>query len=815
MLSDLRFALRQLAKSPGIAAVIVLSLALGLGATTAVVCWLRHFVLRPLPGVVDQSRLVVFVSNQGSGNISLPDLADLDRLESVFAGTLASQFSAVALSVDRDLEWVQTQVVSARFFDVLGVRPILGRTFHPDEDRQPGGNPLLVIGENFWRRRFAADPDIVGRTVELNRHTFTIVGVVPAAFRGTMTPSSFDAWAPLSMVAEVRNNTNQSARNARGWHNLARLQPGVTLAQAQAAVDALDAELARNFPATNREVHHRVAPLSECPWGAQTLMGPTLRLLLVVSLGVLLIVAANVANLLLARAASRQKEIAIRLASGASRARIVRQFLTESLLLALLGGALGVLLASWLVDTFPLFLPPTLATRVHLEFPLDGAILAVTLLLTLAIGALFGLGPALHASRPDLQDALKAGGRSSSGSAAHHRLRHSLVVAEIALALVLLVGAGLCLQGFQQARRVSFGFNPDRVLVAGLQIGMHGYTQESGKVFYRQLHQRLSTLPGVEEAALASWFPLGLQGCKGSGMQVDGYVRPPGENPTYEYAIVSPRYFATLQIPLVAGRDFTDADDATAPVAIVNEHFAQRFWPGRDAVGQKFRSFGVWRTVVGVAQAGKYNRLNEPPSCFYYLPYQSGVPDLDLSLCVRLAPPQSAGAPPADPAAFTDTLRRAVRALDPGVEFVTTFPLAGYTQAVLVAERITAALLALLGFVALVLAAMGVYAVMAYAVSLRTQEFGVRMALGARPRDVLWQVIRRGAGLATLGTAIGLVLALPVTRLLERFLYGVSPFDPATFLAVAALLTATVLLASYFPARRATRVDPMIALRAE
>ena len=790
----------------------MLSLALGLGASTAVVCWLQHFVLRPLPGVADQSRLVVFVSNQGSGNISLPDLADLDRLESVFAGTFASQFSAVAFSVDREIEWVETQVVSARFFDVLGIRPILGRTFHPDEDRQPGGNPVLVIGENFWRRRFAADPAIVGRTVELNRHTFTIVGVVPAAFRGTMTPSSFDAWAPLSMVAEVRNNTNQSARNARGWHNLARLQPGVTLAQAQAAVDALDAELARQFPATNREVHHRVVPLSECPWGAQTLMGPTLRLLLVVSLGVLLIVAANVANLLLARAAARQKEIAIRLATGASRARIVRQFLTESLLLALLGGALGVLLASWLVDTIPLFIPPSLAARVHLEFPLDGSTLALALLLTLAIGLLFGTAPALQASRQNLQDALKAGGRSSSGAAAHHRLRHGLVVAEIALALVLLVGAGLCLKGFQQARRVSFGFNPDRVLVAGLQIGMHGYDQHTGQIFYRQLHQRLSTLPGVEEAALASWFPLGLQGCKGSGVQVDGYVRPPGENPTYEYAIVSPRYFATLQVPLVAGRDFTDADDAAAPVAIVNEHFAQRFWPGRDAVGQKFRAFGVWRTVVGVARAGKYNHLNEPPSCFYYLPYRSGVPDLDLSLCVRLAAPASGES---DPAAFTDTLRRAVHALDPSVEFVNAFALADYTQAVLVAERITAALLVLLGLVALVLAAMGVYAVMAYAVSLRTHEFGVRIALGARPRDVLWQVIRRGAGLAALGTAIGLVLALAVTRLLERFLYGVSPFDPLTFLAVAALLAATVLLACYFPARRATRVDPMIALRAE
>jgi predicted permease len=805
MLSDLRYALRQLAKSPLFTAVIVLSLALGIAANTTVLCWLRNLVLRPLPGVAHQEEIVVFASNQGGGNVSFPDLTDFAALPGLFTGAAASQVTSAALTVDNALVWIEGQVVSANFFDLLGVKPILGRTFLPDEDRKPGGNPVLVIGERLWRRQFGADAGIVGRTVDFNRHRFTIVGVVPEAFHGTMPPNAYDFWAPLSMVYEVRNQAQSTTRRSeRGWHNFARLQPGMSIAQAQAAVAALDRNLALSYPKTNRDIQHRVLPYSQCPWGSPTIMGPVLSLLLVVSLGVLLIVAANIANLLLARATSRRKEIAIRLAAGASRWRLIRQLLTESLLLAAIGGLLGTLFASWAIDGIPYFLSKRPAGA-SLGFNLDAQTLGVTLLLTLATGLVFGLLPAWQATRVDLYETLKQSGRSSVG-AAHHRMRSGLVIAEIALAFVLLVSAGLCLKGLEKARQIDIGLDPSRVLLGRLQIGMNGYTPETGKTFYRELRQRLATLPGVEEAALASWFPLGFSGCKGWDAQVEGYVRPPSEDMTYEYAIVSPRYFATMQIPLRIGRDFTDADDASAPkVAIVNEAFAQRFWPGQDPIGRRFRSGGTWRTIVGVAKTGKYNRLNEPTWCFFYLPYQQGVPDLDLNICLRTA---------GEPAAFAPMLNRAVHAIDPGVSLLRVTPMAETIMASFT-QRLAASLLLFLGGVALLLAAMGVYAVMAYAVSQRTQEFGVRMALGAQPGAVLRQVLRQGFVLAALGGAAGLALAAMVTRLLANFLYGVSPFDPATFVGVPLVLALVALLASWLPARRATRINPIEALRAE
>jgi len=805
MLQDLKYAFRQLAKSPLFTVVAVLSLALGIGANATVLCWLRHLVSHPLPGVRDQERLVVVASNQGGGNVSTLDLQDFVDLSHVFVGAVVSQLTSASLTVDQQQEWTETQVVSADFFTLLGVQPIRGRTFLPGEDRQPGGNPVLVISERLWRRRFASAPDIVGRTVDLNRHAFTIVGVVPDTFHGTVPPLSFDAWAPRSMLWEVCNQ-RLDGRSARGWHNIARLQPGVSVAQAAAAVASLDAQLALSYPDTNRDIHHRVLPLSQCPWGAQALMGPVLTLLLGVSAGVLLIVAANVANLLLARATARQKEIAIRLAAGASRARLLRQFFTESLLLALLGGAFGVLFASWAVDCLPHFLAIP-AFNLYLEFPLDATTLGLTLLLTLVTGLIFGLAPALQASRPDLNAVLKEGGRSSSAGAAHHRLRGALVVVEIALALVLLIGAGLCLKGLDRARRVDFGFVPDHVLTAGLQIGMNGYTPETGPAFYRQTRARLAALPGVEEAAFASWFPLGLAGCKGNGVRVDGYVRPPGEDTTYEYAIVSPRYFAALRIPFVAGRDFTDQDDASAPdVAIVNQAFAQHFWPGQDVLGRKFRCGGRWRTIIGVTPTGKYNRLSEAPHWFFYLPYQQGVPDLDLNICLRTT---------GDAAAFGPALRQAVSAIDPAVELVKTRTLTVHVESMFFTQRMATTLLATLGAVALMLAAMGVYAVMAYSVSQRMQEFGVRMALGALPGTILRQVLLQGLGLAAAGIATGLTLALAVTRLMAGFLYGVSPLDPVTFVGVPLLLTLVALLACLLPARRATRINPVDAMRAE
>jgi predicted permease len=806
-MQDLRFALRQLRKSPGFTAVIVLSLALGIGANTTVLSWIRHVLQRPLPGVTHQEEFVTLVSNQGGGNVSNLDLRDFAALDRTFAGGVATQITPASLLVDRTPVWIFGQVAPANFFDLLGVRPVLGRTFLPDEDRLPGGNPVLVINERLWRRAFAGDPAVIGRTVDLNRHPFTIIGVVPAEFTGTMTGVGCEFWAPVSMVSEVANWSREflTTRQSRGFHNALRLQPGVSLTQAQAAVDALDTHLAAALPDTNRNVHHRVVAYADCPYGAQSVLGGPLKLLLIVSVGALLIVAANVANLLLARAATRQKEIAIRLAAGATRGQLVRLLLVESLVLALLGGGAGVLLASWMVDGLDAFVPQV-NIPVSLQGSLDGATLGIALGVTLATGFLFGLVPAWQATRPQLYEILKEGGRASTGGAAHHRVRSSLVVVEIALALVLLVSAGLCLQGLRRARQADFGFAPDHVLLASLQLGMNGYNEATGRVFFRQLQERVAALPAVEEAALASWLPLGLAGCKGHGVDVEGYVRPPGDNPTYEYAVISPRYFATLRIPLVAGRDFTAADDTGAPaVVIINEHFARKFWPGQDAVGRRFRTAGQWRTVVGVAQAGKYNKLDEPAWPFFYLPYTQFVPDLDLSLCVRTR---------GDTATLVDPVRRTLRELDPGVDLWGSMPLTAHVQGAFFGQQLAATMLLLLGAVALTLASMGVYAVMAYAVSQRTQEFGVRMALGAAPGQVLRLVLGQGLRLAALGVAGGLLLAGAVTRLLARFLHGVPSFDPLVFAGMSVLLVVIAVLACWLPAWRATRVNPAEALGA-
>ena len=797
-------AVRRLLARPGFSAVVVLTVAVAVGANATVWSWMEHLVTRPLPGVERQEDLVVLVSNQGGGNVSRLDLEDFAGLEDVFSGSTLALTTVASLAVDRETEWVNAQVVSASFFDVLNVRPRLGRTFLPDEDRRPGGDAVLVISERLWRRRFASDPAVVGRVVELNRHPFTIVGVAAAPFRGTMSAFAYDVWAPASMLWEVRNQRLEQ-RTARGWFNLLRLRPGVSLARARAAVTERNAQLARAFPDTNRGIEHRLERMADTPYGAQAVLGPVLRLLQVVSLGVLLVVAVNLANLSLAAAAGRRKEIAIQLALGASRGRVVRLLLAESLVLALVGGTLGVLLATRATGALALFLPAAPPGLV-LDFPLDGRTLAMALLLTTATGLAIGLVTALQAVRVNVREGLQASGRSAS-SAAPPRLRHALVVAQTALALVLLIGAGLCLQGLRKARTIDLGLDPDRVLTAGLQIGMNGYTPEAGPAFYRELRGRLAALPGVEEAALASFFPLGLAGCKGSGVAVEGYLPPPGEDPTYEFAIVSARYFAALRIPLVAGREFTDGDDAAAErVAVVNEAFARRFWPGQDPVGRRFRSGGQRRRIVGVTPTARYNRLDEAPSPFFYLPDQQGVPDLDLGLAVRTS---------GDPEALVGAVRGAVKGLDPAVDLLRTLTLRRHVEAVFFPQRMAAGLLLLLGGVTAGLAALGVYGVTAFAVTQRTQEFGVRAALGATATEVGWLVLRQTLVLTAVGAGIGLVLSLGLSRLVASFLNGVSPFDPLTYAAVPAFLAAVGTLAAALPARRAARVDPVVALRSE
>jgi predicted permease len=430
-----------------------------------------------------------------------------------------------------------------------------------------------------------------------------------------------------------------------------------------------------------------------------------------------------------------------------------------------------------------------------------------SLLLSLVTGMIFGLVPALRASRPNLNAALKEGGRGSGGASSHHRLRSVLVVAEVALSLVLLVGASLCIRSVRQAGRSGFGFDPNHVMVAGLRVGMNGYTEPTAKIFYGRLLERLAAVPGVEAAALSSWFPLGFDGGPAHGVEVDGYLRQAGEDTTFPFSIVSPGYFKVMKIPLVAGRDFTDQDDDRAPgAAIINQTMATRFWPGQDPIGRKFKDAWRMMTVVGVAKNGKYRSLNESPRCFFYVPYRQGVWDLNLGVCVRTS---------GDPASLAGTLQQEIHKLDPRVEVWASLPMTDYIKAAFLAPVLASRLLSWLGIVALALAAMGVYGVMAYAVGQRSQEFGVRMALGAGPGDVLGLIFREGLILAVAGIAVGLILAVAASRLMAGFLIGISPFDPATFVGVPVLLGAVSLLACWLPARKATRVNPLEALRAQ
>lgn len=807
MLNDFRYSLRALSRIPGFTAIVVLSLGLGIAANTTVLCWIQNLLYNPIPGAVRQDEFVVIKSSNGGGNISYLDNQDLAALDKVFDGSTVSQLGAAYFEWDQHTEWIYGQVTTAGYFDFLGVKPLLGRTFLPGEDKAFGGNPVVVLSERCWVRHFERDPAIVGKKVLINRQPFTVIGVVPAEFQGTMTGLRLDFWAPVSMCGTIFNYEKSYLdwRGARPWHNLFRLKPGVSMAQAQAAVDGLDLSLRANYPRSNEEVTHQVLPLAQCPYGAQSLLLSSLELLLCVSLLVLLIVAANVANLLLSRMVKREKEIAIRLSAGASRIHIVRLFLAESMTLSLLGGVVGLVFSFWTIDLLSLFIPAADLPVGALDFPLRFSTLLSVVGLTLITGLLIGLFPAFQVSRMRLNDALKDGGKSSLQGSSHHQLRNSLIVAEVALSVVLIVSASLCIKGFAKAEKTSPGFEPRGILLGRLSIGVHGYDERSGVGFYERLQRALQEQPGVEKASLASFFPLGFDGCKGIDASAPGRVRPEGESSSYERTLVSSGFFDTFQIPFVEGRDFNDADGRDKNYAvIVNDTLAERFWPGQSALGRSLRSHGRDHTVVGVVKTIKFYRMNEKPRCHLYFFYKQWVPELDLNIALKVS---------GDPKSYANLMRNTVKSVDPQVAVRTTETMTDHSLAALFATRIATSMLSLMGAVALALAAMGIYAVMAYSVNQRISEFGIRAALGASRANILSLVVGQGLRVVLLGIVSGLGLALLVTRMLSDFLYGVSPFDFLTFALVPLFFALVGAAACLQPALKATRVQPVDALR--
>ncbi len=810
---------RGLARAPGLTAVAVLSLALGIGANTTIFTLINSVFLNPLP-VQDVSRLVAVYtvdenitgSLAGLINLSHANFEDFRDDSDVFTGLAAYSFPVNASVVlEREPEQMFSQLVSGNYFEVLGVRPGAGRFFHPDEDVTPGTHPVAVIGHGLWQRRFAGDPGVVGRSLSLNGYGFTVVGVAPPGFKGVSAIGGPEIWVPTMMYSQLLPEQMKrwfDDRRALLMSAAGRLKPEVTLEQARAQLETIARRLEQEYPEPNKGRGAGVIPLAEAtifPGMRGFLVLGSAVLMAVVAM-VLLIACSNVANLLIARAGARRKEIAVRLAMGAPRRLLVRQLLCESVLLALAGGVLGLAVA-YLGRDFIWSLRPMLVPQSMLDLSLDGRVLAFTLTVALATGVLFGLVPALQASRPQVVDALKEESRGAAGSRRRITLRGSLVVAQVALSFVALVAGGLFLRSLGGAYDIDPGFETEKLAVVIASPGQNGYDQPRGEQFYRDVVERVGALPEVESVSLATNLPL----FGGFSRTVFAEGQDSAEDDLGQVTqanTVGPGYFDTAGIAIVRGRAFSEIDrEETTPVAIVNQEMADKYWPGQDPTGKRFRLYGESSLleVVGVARTVKYVTLGEDPQACFYLPLAQDYSDA-MTVYVR-----SGG----DAAVALAAAEREIHELDPGVPRTFAMTVGQVIDQSLWASKLGAALLAALGGLGLVLAAVGLYGVMAYTVSQRTREIGIRMAIGAARGDVLRLVVRQAMTLVAIGIGIGLAASFAVSRVVAKLLYGLNPTDPATFLGVPALLLAVALLASLLPALKASRVDPVLALHAE
>jgi len=808
---DVRFGFRILFKSPAFTLVAALSLALGIGANTAVFSIINASLLKPLP-VEEPGRLVsLFTTDtKNPGNLPTSHLNYVDYRDQnqVFSGLLAYTFTQVSLTRGETTEPVFGLVVSGNYFDVLGVKAAMGRTFMPHEDKTPGAHPVAVLSHGLWQRSFGGDPNLVGKTISLNRHDFTVVGIVPEGFTGTDLGPGPDLWVPMMMHNQTQPGFDwYDTRRGLFLNMVGRLNPGVSVSQAQASLKIFAGQLAQSYPRDNEGRSAKVIPLLQAridPDGSGQLLLASGVMMGVVAL-VLLIACANIANLLLARASDRRKEIAMRLALGAGRARLIRQLLTESLVLSSVGGVVGFLVAFWAKDLLRSFNPvgggpnaPPIAT-------LNFRVLGFTLLVSLLSGVIFGLAPALQASKPDLVLTLKGETPATSRRAFGFNLRKALVVIQVALSLVSLISAGLFVRSLRNAQAINPGFVTDNILLAGFNLGREGMAKPQGVNFQRQLAERVAVAPGVQAVTIASNRPFG--GGLMRSVFLEGQApMPNGRGVLVQLNNVGLRFFETLGIPLLQGRDFSEQDGEGAPqVVIINETMARRFWPNQDAIGKRFKFFGeeFYREVVGVARDTKYNGLTEANTPFIYVPLLQNYSGAG-TLHVRAT---------GDAAQITAAVRGVVKELAPNVPLLNVQTLSDRVDQSLNGQRSQTRLLAFFGLLALLLSSIGIYGVMAYSVAQRTREIGIRMALGARSQNVLSLVVRQGMALVIGGVALGLIGAFAVMRLIGSLLFGVGAADPATFVAASLLLVGVAALAGYLPARRATKVDPLIALR--
>ncbi|HET6647328.1 MAG TPA: ABC transporter permease [Pyrinomonadaceae bacterium] len=814
---DLRYGIRMLAKSPGTTIVAVLALALGIGANAAIFSAVSAFTSRTLPAPNPDQLVRPFETTENRGktdSFSYPDFVDYRDQNTVFQGLLAEDLAQAAISTQNQNDVIWGQVVSGNYFDVLGVQPILGRGFAPEEDKTPGSHPVVVISHGLWQRRLAGDVNIVGKTLQMNGRAYTVIGVAPEIFKGTKFGLSLEFWTPMMMAEEFWRSPGLLKERGSHWMNvIGRLKPGVTREQASAEMSTIAKRMNQTYP-TERAGNTGVFVETEVDgrWDEAAPIMKTGGAIAMAIVGfILLIACANVANLLLARAAARRKEIGVRLALGASRARLIRQLLTESLLLALLGGGFGLLLGYWITGLMQGFVPVLPYNIVDNFFAMDRQALIFTMIVSLVTGLIFGLAPAWHASNPDIVPVLK--GDSNAGAAGKRRrltLRNSLVVVQVALSLVVLVCGGLFIKSFRNAQKMDPGFNPGGVLAVSVNPELVGYDEEQTRNFFNQIVERTGALPGVQTASVSRLLPLDDSSTSSGPILKEGETLPPGTpGRTILNNVISPGYFKTLQIPILAGRDFDDRDRKGAPrVVIVNERMAQMLWPGETAVGKHIYVGSQSRDafeVVGVVKTGKYRALAEDPRAYYYYPMaQRGGGRMTLLM-------RTAG----DPSSLVSSVRNEVQAIDRRIPLFSIKTMNQHMTWALWAPNMAATLALAFGVVALMLSAVGLYSVMAYIVSQRTREVGIRMALGAKRGDVLKLITGEGMKMAAIGVVIGFAISLALARVLSSVLIGVGTYDVTTFILVPLLLGVVAFLACLIPARRATKVNPLVALRYE
>jgi len=809
LIQDLVYALRQLRKNPGFTALAVITLSLGIAANSTIFSWINSTMLDPIPGVKHTSDMITIMRGERNEHPTPPfsylDFADLRDSSQSFLGLTGYHDDYMAITGSSKPERIYGVLASANYFETLGVKPILGRTLLPSLPNERTGSAEAVLGYDLWQNHYGGDSSIVGKTIQINLHPYTVVGVAPKGFQGCKTGLRSEIWIPLGMDQQIWGSTRIKNRDGLWLNVLGKLKPGVDHFQAESELNVLMQRLAARYPETHQGPNSISSdPLWRSPFGANVYLAGTLPILLALAGALLLLACSNVANLLLVRSVSRRREFAIRLSMGANRWALVRQLMAENLLIALAGGIVALTLTGWTAGTLAAFLPPT-TLPLSLNGHVDGTVFLATMLVSILTAGIAGLIPALRSCGLSPVSVLKDEALSTSGGLSKSRLTGGLVIAQIALSLLLLTCAGLFIRSLQNAQGSDVGFDPNHMLLVSYDLGPMGYNGTTGTEFDRQVLARVKALPGVQSATLGDFAPLNYT-LHSDFVQPEGYVPRLHESMEVDRGLVGPDYLQTLKTPLIAGRDISAQDNAaTLPVAIVNQAFVDRYWPGQNAIGKRVQVAGGWCTVVGVAANGKYRRMTYDAAPLVLVPLMQRFWDGGI-LHVRVD---------GDPQAFAGAVEETIHGINPDLPLFNVTTLKENMQMGSVFERIAAAFAGSFGLLALLLAAVGIYAVVAYTTRQRTHEIGIRMALGASKGDVFRQVLGQGLRLALIGLAAGLAVSLFLTRFLRSMLFGIGAADWLTFASVAVLLCAVALFACFVPARRAAEVEPMQALRTE